>query len=189
MTKEQKKFKLDIQKLLKALDLRDKGFYKNLEDDEKKAIPFPVLRRWMSTVGDVDWNEGKKQGRFKGDKKGPWPIGDERNTAYYLIMVNEIANYGFMDLYKHPELQWLLLCIVGRGQPKSHQWLPSKKVNIKNVEEIYRKKYPLASYTEIRMLITLSREQEFKQLLCDMGYQDKEIMKLMLDYCRIRDDG
>jgi len=187
MAKAAKKHKLDIQKVLKALDLRDRNFFRNLTEEEKKQVPFPVIRRWMSTVGTVDFSEGKRQGRRKGDGKGAWPIGDEQYTGYYLEMTNEVANEGFMMLYEHPELQWNLLTTIGCGQAKQHQWLPAnKKVNATKIGAIFQEQHPLASEDEISMLIEICTKETFEDQLKDLGYQDDQIKVLMKQFKEVK---
>jgi len=192
MAKAEKKHKLDIQKVLKALDRGDRSFYENLEIDEKKQVPFPVIRRWMSTVGKPDWGEYKRQGRKKGDGKGPIPTGDDPTTGDYLYLTNELANTGFMGLYKHPQLQWLLLSTIGAmlgGQTKDHQWLPIKSKTKSKLGEFIAKDHPMASAAELDMLEKLYTEEEFRWLLEDQGYQDKDIKKHMKEFKEEKKNG
>ena len=48
----ERKFKLDVFKLLEAIDQRNFDFYVNLSNEEKKGFAGIVAMRWMSTVSD-----------------------------------------------------------------------------------------------------------------------------------------
>lgn len=179
--KTETKFKLDIQEVLSALDNRDRDYYKNLPEEGKKALALQeVILRWMSSVGSstVDWAEARRQGRTKGDKKGAWPstVSDSKFTEYYLMVVNDTANigFGYHELYKHPELEWLLLTLAGAGQKQEHVWIPSSpKSETPNIDAMFRKKYPLASNKEIKMVIKLSTDNEIINMVSDYGNPDK----------------
>lgn len=180
----------DIQDVLKKIDTKQYDWFGQLTDKEKSQLKaqFIPLLRWLSAVGssEVDFDEARRQGRKKGDKKGPWPSRDQDNefTDYYLQFTNMIVNENFFALYDHPELQWKLMCIIGMGTPQKHQWIKSspKTPNYDAVREVIASVNPLASYKEISMIINMHTKESFKELLLRMGKQDDEIKKLMENF-------
>jgi hypothetical protein len=185
-------FKLDVAEVLRQLDNKNIGYYSELTDEQKKSLAPVVLMRWMSAVGEeqVNFTLAKRQGRKKGDGKGKWPsyVVDTHLTQYYLDLTNQVVNVGLHELYKHPELQWMLLTIVGFGEPQQHIWTRSsgKSKAFNNITSLLKKKYPLASYKELDLVKYVMSQQDFKDMLLDMGMDDKEIKDLMTDFKKMK---
>jgi hypothetical protein len=73
--------KIDLKSMLGAVDRRNKEFYSQLSDEQKKEFsPFMVMR-WTSSI------KGSKQ-----------------LQEHYLELTNEFLNKDFSVLYKHKEL-------------------------------------------------------------------------------------
>ncbi len=162
---------ISINDFLNAIKNKDIEFYKKISDNEnireKKLLSciYPLLR-WASCVGanKIDWLEAKKQGRKKGDKKGPWPskIYDTENTIYNLLVCNDI-NENFWILTKrdnsgktHIYLLYLMMIYFLPNFNKEEEfiWLPkpkSKKIKEK-VDELFLKIYPDANEIELNIL-------------------------------------
>ena len=178
---EKKTFKLDIMEVISALDYQDRDYYKNLPEEGKKAVAMQeVALRWLSAVGktQVDFDEARRQGRKKGDGKGPWPssVADTDLTEYYLIMTNEGPNvsFGFHELYGHEELEWMLLSLVGAGTKQEHVWIPaSPKSTTPTIDAMLRKKHPLANTKEIKMLKDMMLSEEIIDMVKEYGNPDK----------------
>ena len=175
----EKKFKLDVNDVLSALDCCDQSFYKQLPEDGKKSIALQeVILRWLSAISSdqLDWDEARKQGRKKGDGKGPWPKKDDDFTGDYLMIVNDGPNmsFGYHELYGHEELEWMLMAMVGLGDKQEHVWIPaSPKSDTPTIDAIFRNKYPLANIKEINMLKALITKDELLMLVNDYGNPDK----------------
>jgi hypothetical protein len=179
---------LAIEDVLKALDLGDKQFFKNLPEESKKKIAIhEVLLRWMSSVGSstINFEEARQQGRKKGDGKGPWPsfTSDSTYTETYLLTTNAINEMlGYHDLYKHPELEWLLLSLVGIGATQEHQWISNSPKSVTpKIDAMLYGKYPLANEHEITVLKQLGGKDMVVQLAHDFGMTDKEIAAIKLE--------
>lgn len=178
--------------ILRALDERNLDYYNLFGRDEwarQKAWDkesFPALRWFSTVVGEeqVDWAEAKRQGRKKGDKKGPWPSTsrDSENTAYYVLAVNDTVNQHFWELKKHPKLLFLLMCFVGCGQAQQHKWL--KMINTKKSKDIFEdllvRYYPDACRQELDILAAKYSTPEAVESLAKLfGMPDTEIKKIL----------
>ena len=86
-----KKPQIPLNDVMLAIDRKNRSWYDNLSDEQVKAFSAWMMMRYASSV----------QGG---------------NAASYLFMVNECVNKNFMDLSKHPELQWLLLHCVAQAR-------------------------------------------------------------------------
>lgn len=120
----------DLFNALGALDLKNYNYYKNLTDDQKKKFVPYMMTHWMSSV----------------TKSGPV-------ARYYLGSANDYANKYLFDehIKNHPELQWLMLCVVSPDIGKhKHAWIPHMKPKVielkdravkKDVKEYFSKIY------------------------------------------------
>jgi hypothetical protein len=97
--KKAKEKLLDIKDVLSNLDCNNYEYYNNLSDDEKKEISSFVLMRFLSS------------------SSGNYP-------EHYLLCVNDIVNYNFSILNKHPNLMWMSLALCGIGSKQYHPWYP-----------------------------------------------------------------
>lgn len=176
---------------LHAIDLNFRDYYDihtdNDPDKSFKGDAVPMLK-WLSIVGSnqVDFEEAKRQGREKGDGKGPWPstMRDNEWTKHYVLFTNDIVNEGFFDLQNHPRLVFYLMCIVGSGEMQEHQWLPVPHARRKKtlLDEMLVETYPTLKQSEIELLKGLNTEEDIEQLATDYAYDDKKIKQIVDEY-------
>ena len=149
-----KKFKLDVFRVLKALDENDKEFYNNLTDEEQKEFGGWLTMRWASSC--------------------------HGSPEHYLLYVNDLVNVNFSMLADHKELIWKLLSICGTGKKERHIWIPPPKKEKKSKihEEVF-KLYPLYKEDEIDILIQLNSKEELRELFLNNAFTDKEIKDIL----------
>jgi hypothetical protein len=97
--------KLNIGNEMRQFDRKNRDFYNELTDEERKKFSPYLMIRWGSAVeGSRDLQE------------------------FYVISTNERLNKHFFDVGRHPKLQWLLATTVspGLGTPR-HPWIAPKK--------------------------------------------------------------
>lgn len=149
MTKPKAK-KLDIFRVLEKIDTRQKDYYSTLTEEEQKSMSMWVLTRWMSSTKGM--------------------------AEHHLLMVNDIVNDEAPALSKYPELQWKLLCICGSGVKQFHQWVaPPKRIGKNRKEEILSEINPNLNRKEIELLSEITSDEELKDLMYDMGFQEKQV--------------
>lgn len=161
-----KEYKLDMFKqVLPALDKRDKDFYKNLDEDQKKGYAALVLMRAMSSLGDQN-----------------------RQAAYQLLLVNDLVNIGFWELSKHPELQHLRLCVTGLGSKQYHPWISAKSAVSKTtlVDEFLIELNPGCNETELSILRSQHNAASIKSLARDAGKSDSQVKLLVEDAKKLK---
>ena len=97
--------KLNIANEMREFDLKNRDFYTDLTDEEKKKFSNFLMIRWSSSVqGSRDLQE------------------------FYVISTNERLNKHFFTINKHPQLQWLCASSVSPGMgAHRHQWISPKK--------------------------------------------------------------
>ena len=150
-----KKPQIPLADVMLAIDRKNRSWYDNLNDEQKKAFSAWMMMRYASSV----------QGG---------------NAASYLFMVNECVNKNFMDLSKHPELQWLLFTLCGSGKKEFHPYIkpPTSRKKKNKVAEWLSEQYPLMKADEINMLMEINDTEDFKMLAQEAGMTDKEIKEL-----------
>lgn len=150
--------KLHIVNEMKQFDRKNRGFYDELSDDEKKKITMFTMIRWGSDVR-----------------------GSAELQAYYVMSMNERLNKHFFDINtaQHKKLQWLLATTVSPGMGTfTHQWLGlKKKENNNKAIKFLRSLYPTAKDDEIELLAELNSEADLKAHAKAMGWEDKKIKK------------
>ena len=150
-----KKPQIPLKEIMAAIDKKDRNFYNNLSDEQKKAFSAWMMMRYCSSV----------QGR---------------DAANYIYMTNELVNYQFSEVSKHPELQWLLLSACGVGKIQFHPFVkvPKAKKKKDKIEELVRGLFPLLKSDEIEMLLKINSKDQLKELAMENGIDDKEIKEI-----------
>jgi hypothetical protein len=113
--------KLTIANEMRVFDRKDRTFYNNLTEEERKKFSNYLMIRWGSSVeGSRDLQE------------------------FYVIATNEQLNKHFFDVSRHPRLQWLMATAVSPGMgTHRHTWVAPKKreagasAKRKRLQEIY----------------------------------------------------
>jgi len=97
--------KLTIANEMRQFDRKNRNFYDELTDEEKKKFSTYLMIRWGSAV------EGSRE-----------------LQEFYVIACNERLNKHFFSVSKHPKLQWLMATTVSpnMGTPR-HVWIAPKK--------------------------------------------------------------
>ena len=150
--------KLDIGYEMAQLDLRNRGFYDELNDEERKKFSTYLMLRWGSVVNGIP-----------------------ELQQYYLQAMNERVNKRFFDLNKHPKLQWLLLTTVSPNMGKHrHEWIAYSGKTAKNKRaQKLLELYPHIKNDEAELLSQTITDDQYKGMLVERGYSDKEIKEAM----------
>ena len=146
---------IPLKDVMAAIDKKDKGFYNRLSPEQKKAFSAWMMMRYCSSV------QGK-------------------DAANYIFMTNELVNYQFMEVSKHPELQWLLLSACGVGKVQFHPYLkpPNARKKKSKLHEFLYDLYPHMKAEDIQHLVDINTADEFKKLAEAHGYDDKSIKEI-----------
>lgn len=155
MSEKKKQHKVPLNSMLQAMDTKNRDFYRNLSDEEKKDFSPWLSMRYASSV------EG--------------PLG-----GYSLYAVNEVVNRDFNEFKNHPELQWLMLTAVGTGQKQQHVFIPPGKRGKKDrLSEMVSNMYPHFKSDEIELFIAVNSKDEIRKIAKSNGYSDEEIKQAL----------
>jgi hypothetical protein len=152
-----KKYKLNMFDALRAMDLKNRDFYDNLTDQEKKGFAPFVMVRWASSVNH------------------PMPEMDE----WWIKATNQRFNTDLLNISEHPKLQWLAATTTSPGMgAMKHQWVGYKKKTGKSQNALRKfivQQFPTLNDDEVVFLMSQLTRDEIKQYALDLGYNDKDI--------------
>jgi hypothetical protein len=151
------KVKVDLKRVLSALDKRTPNWYDTLSSEEQQSIGIYQIMRFMSSCKSN--------------------IPDIRD--HYLTMVNELVNVNYNLLSKHPDIQFRLLQLTGVGTTQYHEWIaPGKRQKNSQVKEWLTSIMVECNDDEIDLFHDMHTQDELKEMARDYGLQDNEVKAL-----------
>lgn len=136
------------------LDCKNRRFYDNLTDDERKKFSNYLMIRWSSAIQ-----------------------GTAEMQGYYLQSCNHYFNKRFFDISRHPKLQWLCATAVspGLGQQR-HTWIAPKKKEpgASGIRKQLAELYPQLKDDEIALMAELNTKQDIDAYLKAAGQDVKK---------------
>ncbi len=147
-----KKHKFDIFDVLGKINKKNTTFFREMPQEEQKAIAPVVLMRWMSGTTD----------------------------ARQVFFLNEAVNPFVFPLAKHPELLIDLMTICAPGKFTRYKWHKSlgKRTTSTPMAISVIREYFGYSHREAQESLPLLKSDDIKDLAEQLGYQKEEITKL-----------
>ena len=146
--------KLNIANEMRQFDRKDRNFYRELTDEERKKFSNYLMIRWGSSV------EGSRE-----------------LQEFYLIATNERFNKHFFTLSRHPGLQWLCATTVSpdMGTPR-HTWIAPKKKEpgASGIRKQLAELYPHLKDDDIAVLASITTKKEIDEHLKLLGQDTKK---------------
>lgn len=148
--------KLNIRNEMAAFDRKDRKYYDEFTDDERKKFSTYLMLKWGSSVQ-----------------------GSPDLEAYYLRATNENVNVNFFDLNRHPKLQWLLCTTVSPGLGIQRHWFPKTGGRGRNspAMKFLISVYPTAKIADLELLVELNDQRYFEDMARQHGWPEEEISK------------
>jgi hypothetical protein len=145
--------KLSIQNEMAQFDRKNRGFYDELDEQERKKFSPYLMIRWGSAVqGGADLQE------------------------FYLVATNERLNKRFFELSRLPKLQWLCATTVSPGMgTHRHPWIAPKKKDgnsRSDAKKVLMDLMPAAKIDDIETLAKLITREELREYVKQHGHQD-----------------
>jgi hypothetical protein len=146
--------KLTIANEMRCFDTKDRDFYKDLTDEERKKFSNYLMIRWGSSVnGSADLQH------------------------FYLVATNERLNKHFFELSKYPELQWLCATTVSPDMGvMRHNWISTKKKegSSTSIKKQLADLFPNMKDDELDVMAAINTKKELDAYLKDMGQEVKK---------------
>lgn len=145
-----------FKRVLPALDTRQKDFFANLSEEERKGFSPWLVQRYLSSA------ESPSQDVIE----------------HYLIMTNDIVNVNFSDI-KDPEMIWKLMTIVGVGRSMKHPYVApgkGKKKKLNPFKQWLKDQYPHLDDQELDIWISNFDKESARNMLEQFQVKDKDII-------------
>lgn len=140
-----------LNKSLPAIDRKDRKFYDQLTDAERKEFSSYLMLRYAASI----------------EHSNPDLV------AYYIRAANEAANMYMFDLSRHPKLQWLMVSTVSPNVGSlKHKWIKHKKKEKTSTDENKKtllELYPAMKEDDVDAWSKLVDKKELKQYVRDRG--------------------
>jgi hypothetical protein len=144
--------KLSIRNEMQQFDRKNREFYDDLTDEERKKFSNYLMIRWGSAVR-----------------------GSRELQEFYVIAANERLNRHFFAVNRHPRLQWLMATTVSPGLgAQDHVWIAPKKkdAGTNEIRKMLLDLYPAMKISDIETLAALVDKKELKDYLREHGSPD-----------------
>ena len=146
--------KLSINNEMAQFDQKNRAFYDELTDEEKKKFSnFLMIRYGSSVQGGKDLQE------------------------FYLISCNERLNKHFFAINKHPKLQWLCATTVSPDMgPQRHNWIAPKKkeAGVTGLKKQLSELFPTLKDDEIELMAKINTKKDIDSYLKLSGQEVKK---------------
>jgi hypothetical protein len=150
------KYKVPIDQVMTAVDLRKGDYYAKLGDEDKKTVSTYMAQRWASQV------------------QGTRDVQEE-----YLVSVNEYSNVDYIATTSaHEELRWRALALCGLGFKQRHEFIPPIGVKKDKLTEWLIKQFPSMSNEEIDLFKTINGTDVFEDIAVSQNMGNKELKDL-----------
>jgi hypothetical protein len=146
--------KLSINNEMAQFDRKNRLFYNELTDEEKKKFSNYLMIRYGSSV-----------------------TGSRELQEFYLIATNERLNKNFFGINRHPKLQWLCATSVSPDLgTQRHNWIaPRKKeAGASGIRKQIADLFPLLKDDEIDLMATINNKKEIDAYVKQMGHEVKK---------------
>ena len=145
-----------FKRVLPAIDTRQKDFFENLSEDEKKGFSPWLVQRYLSSAESSN----------------------QEIIEHYLIMTNDIVNVNFSDI-KDPEMIWKLMTIVGIGRSTKHPYVApgkGKKKKSNAFKEWLSSLHPHLDDQELDLMMSNFNKDSARDILEQYQVRDKDII-------------
>lgn len=149
-------YKLPIEQVMAAVDLRKGDYYSSLSDEDVKSLSTFMTQRWASQVQ-----------------------GDRELQEWYLLNVNDISNIDYIAVTSaHEELRWRLLALVGVGTKVRHEFIPPKNSKKDKLALWLVEQFPAMSDDEIELFRTINGNDILEDIAVSQNMGNKDLKEL-----------
>ena len=141
--------KLNIHNEMAQLDRKNRDFYDELTDDERKKFSNYLMIRWGSSVS-----------------------GTQGLQEFYVQSINECLNKHFFSINRHPKLQWLCATAASADEGKlNHTWIagPKREKAARKIIKELAEFFPSAKISDLECLDEINDDRALRQWMRDHG--------------------
>ena len=146
--------KLSIANEMTQFDRKNREFYNELTDEERRKFSNYLMIRWGSAV------QGSKE-----------------LQEFYVIATNQRLNRHFFAVNRHPRLQWLCATTVSPGLgTQRHVWIAPKKrePGATGIRKQLAELYPHLKDDEVELMSRINDKKDLDAYLKASGQDTKK---------------
>jgi hypothetical protein len=149
-------YKLPIEQVMAAVDLRNGDYYSKLGQEDLKALNTFMSQRWASQVqASRDIQE------------------------QYLLNVNDYSNIDYIATTSaHEELRWRVLALCGLGFKQRHEFIPPKAQKKDKLTAWLIEQFPAMSNDEIELFRELNGNDVLEDIAVSKNMGNKDLKDL-----------
>ena len=146
--------KLSIANEMTQFDRKNREFYDELTDEERRKFSNYLMIRWGSALQ-----------------------GSRELQEFYVIATNQRLNKRFFDINRHPRLQWLMSTTVSPGLgTQRHVWIAPKKreAGVTGIRKQLVELYPHLKDDEIELMAKTNTKKDIDAYVKQLGQETKK---------------
>ena len=146
--------KLSIANEMTQFDCKNRNFYNDLTDEERKKFSNFLMIRWGSSIQ-----------------------GSAELQHYYLQSSNHYVNKHFFAINRHPKLQWLCATAVSPGLgAQRHQWIAPKKkeTGASGIRKQITELFPHLKDDEVELMYKINTKKDIDAYVKQLGQEVKK---------------
>lgn len=149
-------YKLPIEQVMLAVDLRKGDYYSKLEHEDLKALNTFMAQRWASQVQ-----------------------GDREVQEQYLLNVNDYSNIDYIATTSaHEELRWRAIALCGLGFKQRHEFIPPKAQKKDKLSAWLIEQFPNLGDDEIELFKELNGDDVLQEIAISQNMGNKDLKDL-----------
>jgi hypothetical protein len=149
-------YKLPIEQVMAAVDLRKGDYYSKLGHEDLKALNTFMTQRWASQVQ-----------------------GSREVQEHYLTTINDLSNVDYIAVTsEHEELRWRVLALCGLGTKLRHEFIPPKAQKKDKLTAWLIEQFPAMSDDEIELFRELNGTDVLEEIAVTQNMGNKELKEL-----------
>jgi hypothetical protein len=149
-------YKLPIEQVMAAVDLRKGDYYSKLGQDDLKSLNTFMAQRWASQVQ-----------------------GAREVQEQYLLNVNDYSNIDYIATTSgHEELRWRVLALCGLGFKQRHEFIPPKALKKDKLTTWLIEQFPAMSNEEIELFRELNGNDVLEDIAVAQNMGNKDLKEL-----------
>ena len=149
-------YKVPIEQVMAAVDLRNGDYYSKLSDEDRKSVNTYMAQRWASQVQ-----------------------GSREIQEHYLITINDLSNIDYIaTTSQHDEMRWRVIALCGLGSKLRHEFIPPKGQKKDKLTAWLIERFPSLADEEIELFREINGNDFLEDMARAQNLSDKDIKEL-----------
>lgn len=149
-------YKVPIDQVMSAVDLRNGDYYSKLSDEDRKSVNTFMSQRWASQVQ-----------------------GSREIQEHYLVTINDLSNIDYIaTTSQHDEMRWRVIALCGLGSKLRHEFIPPRGQKKDKLTAWLIERFPSLSDDEIELFREINGNDFLEEIARSQNISDKDLKEL-----------